>query len=351
MHPGLVAAQATLGVELPNLAAAADYTEESVSVARRHLERELGEEAHLPRLSIIAFGSMARQEMTPDSDFDYLVVAHEIGPDPVVILRFRIAAENARTALNVDKPGRSGLFGVMTPAAELANIVTLEKESTQTLSRRVLVLQESLPLVGQDLHGSLLHAIVKRYLYDYDGLKRPLVPRFLLNDVVRYWRTVAVDYQAKRWEEMTGEKWGSRYIKLRTTRKLTFASMLAALFMPVIVREVPSPYYLVQQFRLPALARLAQLEPHINDRTKLALGNVLRLADLFAGWFAEEGFRNEINRVNSPQDARPGSRFAEAKSRSVELEFALEALFYSEEPLVSNAELSLRDISCKYLVF
>ena len=46
-------------------------------------------------------------------------------------------------------------------------------------------------------------------------------PRFLLNDVVRLWRTFAVDYAAKKWQQ-ANDKWAMRNAKLRIPRELTF---------------------------------------------------------------------------------------------------------------------------------
>jgi hypothetical protein len=75
----------------------------------------------------------------------------------------------------------------------------------------------------------VLKALLDRYVGEdllYHAPDRFLVPRFLLNDIARYWRTMAVDSAQKRHDRVDG--WALRNIKLRPALRQVHISEIDA---------------------------------------------------------------------------------------------------------------------------
>lgn len=207
---------------------------------------------------------------------------------------------------------------------DLVERIGLEQDTNQTQSIRMLLLEESESLLRQDLHDDLLRSIVGRYLSDSEDAK-PGPPRFLVNDVIRYWRTLTVDYAAKRHEQLSPE-WGLRYLKLIVSRKLTYAGTLVSLLSCGEGRPA-SVEHLVEQFRMPALARLGQLHTMLSESAaRAALAETLEIADWFNGRLGDSVFRDGMKAVvgkNSTDEA-----FVEAVNKARRLQSCLETIFF-----------------------
>jgi predicted nucleotidyltransferase len=335
MHEVFLRALSDLGVQAPSLLAASELSEARLEDARRRLLEQVPVEAE-ERMDVVALGSLARRESTIGSDFDYLVIAHSLPTNVKTTRRLVSAADELADMLQLARPGATGLFGRVIAAPDLTERIGLEQDTNATHTRRMLLLEESASVYSQGLHSSLIRSILERYLADHIGDGD--VPRFLLNDMIRYWRTVAVDYQAKRWESLK-EGWGLRYLKLIISRKLTFAGALVSLFLGNPV----STDYLHEQFSMPSLARLAQLHSLIEDELKPVLKTVLQIAEEFCTSMSEEGFREEARLILESSDIKPGSPFDQMKERGKELQEALEVLFFDTD--------LLGDKSRRYLSF
>jgi hypothetical protein len=334
-------AASDLGISLENLESAAQRSAEQIAAATAFFKDRLGLG---DQLDIVVCGSMARQEMSGASDFDYLIVAHGLVEDASKTRAFRKACDEWCDQHSIPRPGTTGIFGKIVSGGELVEQIGLEFDTNHSLTRRILLVEEGASVLDKTLHRRFVKVVLSRYLDDL-ALDEDDVPRFLLNDVCRYWRTIAVDYQAKMWAKLDSDGWGLRYLKLRISRKLTFAGSLMPLLLvanrhPEDIRD----FLLRQYVNLPPLARLAQLvEDTQDDDVHRHLREILAIADRFTGFLSDKRRRDEIAALESQDAAQGNAEFVEMRDLSSELQLHLEGLF-----LDSSA---IGKLGRKYLTF
>ncbi len=189
------------GLELPCIQEAIRCTERA---EKRLTNLALDSSGLVPQnTSVVIFGSFARDEFTPGSDLDWTFLID--GPaDPQ---HFRLANDIRRIYQQEGfaEPGATMTFGTMASSHELIHHIGLTADTNPNFTRRMLLLLESKPVAGQLVHDRVVKGILDRYLVSERNVTwdstAPRMPRFLLNDIVRFWRTMAVDYAAKTWQQ------------------------------------------------------------------------------------------------------------------------------------------------------
>lgn len=282
MHSDLAKAAELTGVKLPALEKASEFSERILDQFKEGIEKNLSIEG-LEKTDIVLLGSIARGEFSSQSDCDYFVLQN--GAPPSTTQALIKAAEEERERANLTEPGTQGVFGEIAVGANLFESIGLDSDTNRNMTQRILLLSESKPVTKGTAHAEVIDHILNRYCADYLPSDRKKdspakVPRYLLNDLVRYWRTMAVDFGSKRWRKGDSPL---RLAKLRITRKILFAGPLATvLLVPQRIGTISElPSYLRESLEAPPLAQIAKLTDSLNKQSQEAMKTLLLNYDQF----------------------------------------------------------------------
>ncbi|MEX2261785.1 MAG: DUF294 nucleotidyltransferase-like domain-containing protein [Bryobacteraceae bacterium] len=311
-----------------------------------------------PDTSLVVFGSIAREEMTSRSDGDWILFIDGQALPEHVDQEQAIAEELEKQGF--PKPGKSGVFGRMIGSHNIVHEIGGEDDTNSNTTRRILLLLESLPIGNSEAYERVRRQILSRYLRDDRGLLKASgsikVPRFLLNDLTRYWRTITVDFVYKQRAE-AGLKWALRNAKLRMSRKLVFASGLLRCFFCQLDNDAASArealsapmhdvskllMYLEDQLRqtpLDLLARAAS-RPNIDKTTARKLFDSY---DQFLAILDDQAKRTELENLRE-HDMAKSSVWEDIRSLSRDFHLGLIELFFGQDE-------EIRSLSMEYAVF
>lgn len=101
-------------------------------------------------------------------------------------------------------------------------------DAENTFTARLLLLLESQSLLGEDAYRIVIDNAIAAYWRDYADHKGDFMPAFLANDILRLWRTLCVNYEARTLTEPADEKAKRKLknFKLKHSRLLTCYSAL-----------------------------------------------------------------------------------------------------------------------------
>jgi predicted nucleotidyltransferase len=215
-------------------------------------------------------GSYARMEACEPSDLDFMVVSkralsREEGSQVAAAIR------ETADCLGIKPANPEGPFGMSQVATyrQLMAKAGSPADRVQWLSQRMLLLEEARALYNPALFMEALDFIVTRYLEDV--IKDPHKDAvFLLNDVIRYFRTICVSYQHKFSTEP--DKWCVRNVKLRHSRVVLYVGLLLTILNASVKEDKKA--YICDALEYTPLERIARVYAEADDPGFLRLLSV-----------------------------------------------------------------------------
>jgi hypothetical protein len=257
------------------------------------------------------------------------------------------------------EPGRSGVFGCMVSSHSLVHQIGGEDDKNSNTTRRILLLLlESIAVGDAEAYNRVRRQILNRYIRDDRGLLfgsgRVKVPRFLLNDLTRYWRTVTVDFVYKQRAD-AGRKWALRNAKLRMSRKLVFTSGLLRCFFcqldpaatqarETLIRE-NDPAELLSYLERELIKTPLDLLAQAASREAVPTGTARKLFDSYDSFLGvlDDQRRHNLEHLNHV-DMATSPVWQEIRNMSHQFQSGLNELFYGSDE-------RLRDLMISYGVF
>lgn len=295
--------------------------------------------------SIVVSGSLGRDEFTDGSDIDWtFLIDGQADPQHVEVVN---KIDQVMLELSKKPHGAEGTFGGMVFSHDLIHQIGGEDDTNTNTTRRILLLLES-DFVGRpEAFDRVVTSVLRRYLTEDEafiqGLTRHHVPRFLLNDFARYWRTMAVDFAYKRRARL-GKGAAMRNIKLRMSRKLIFVSGLLTCFSCELGLgnsggfkncnrpEASACVHCLQRFTrrtpLEILASTLCSFEGLDDLAKQLFDSY----DGFLGLLAEPETRNRLEKL-PPDHYRDDEVYQRARVLTHAFRDGLQSLFFDRKPL------------------
>jgi predicted nucleotidyltransferase len=184
-----------------------------------------------PNLVIFAAGSYARLEAGKHSDIDMFFLDMD-GPQNLKEPRtsqIRLFAKVINIVVDeMDFPkfSNDGQYLRILHIPDMIEKLGGQEDDYQNhFTTRMLLLLESVCLFHDELYRKAVENIIKSYFTDYPKHMNDFKPIFLMNDIMRYWKTLCLNYENKR--RGPGKDTDNReYIKQRVRNfKLKFSRM------------------------------------------------------------------------------------------------------------------------------
>lgn len=232
------------------LATSRERSEEQLAVMRREAEKMFGDASDI---IIGVNGSVARRETTSGSDVD-LFVLYSNGSEAAA----RAKQQKYRDVLlqhGIVMPSSGGVFDEPLLKDQLYSRIGGEDDTNTFITRRMLFLLEGEWIANQAGFEKVRAELIRRYVSD--DLDERKLCKYLLNDIIRYWRTICIDFEFKT-ADATKPR-AIRLIKLRFSRMMLYFAGVAAVSQTEDMTVEEKRRTLMRLLAMPAIDRISEV--------------------------------------------------------------------------------------------
>lgn len=210
---------------------------------------------------IAVAGSYGRMEASEQSDIDYIIIFKESNIDAKLVKNIREKIKAIAEELSIVMPNPEGVFSQTLSRDMIVEDIGNKDENLTVLAQRMLLLMESKAIYNEELFKEVVTQILKKYLKFVisDPTKEAL---FLLNDLIRYFRSIAVNYEYSFGKD--NQKWTLRNVKLRHSRVVIYAGLLL-LIMDASKDRKDKFQYFENHIHLTPIERIVTVYTNNND--------------------------------------------------------------------------------------
>lgn len=212
-------------------------------------------------LQIFCAGSLGRGDVGSKSDLDLFIVSNKPRKERPKLDDLEVLAKliDLNRDLNYPPFSNDGQYLKIHCIKEIVGEIGSPSDDGENLfTTRMLLLLESRPIFNDNLYNEHLGEIIKLYIRDKEGHSE-FKPIFIINDLLRYWRTLCLNYEIIRNDR--DKNWRKKNINLKFSRALTvFSAVLALLVIEKIDEDV-----LRRIFTMSPLERLSYGLDIVND--------------------------------------------------------------------------------------
>lgn len=263
----------------------------------------------LPNLCIYVTGSYGRLEASEYSDLDLFFI-HRGTRKKDQVPRIEKTLLDARLIdlardLHFPEFSRDGEYLTVHYIDDIREALGSPADDFENFfTARLLLLLESRALYNEELYEELVESAINSYFRDFHDHETTFRPIFLINDIIRFWRTLCLNYEHRRNRplEDTREKNKNHLMNL----KLKFSRLLTCFSTVILLsrnRDVLTPRTFVEIIGLPPIERLdraAEIVPsaeslvsEIKDRYARFLNRTGRPKEEVLNWISDRGERDQ----------------------------------------------------------